>query len=63
MKDLANPAKNTGVYEEWNKLRRQHQLKWSSTNTLDVFERIMNNGTDYNKMLEYIKQILAVLLI
>jgi hypothetical protein len=61
MKALANLAKYTGVYEEWNNLRRQHRLKWSSTNTLDIFERIMNNGTDYNKMLEYIRQILAVL--
>ena len=61
MKALANLAKYTGVYEEWNKLRRQHQLKWSSTNTLDVFERIMNNGTTYDKMLEYIKQVLSML--
>ena len=61
MKALANLAKYTGVYEEWNKLRRQHQLKWSSTNTLDIFERIMNNGTSYDKMLEYVKQVLAVL--
>jgi hypothetical protein len=61
MKALANLAKYNGVYEQWNSLRRQHKLQWSSTNTLDVFERIMNNGTDYNKMLEYIKQILAVL--
>jgi len=61
MKALANLAKYNGVYEEWNKLRRQHQLKWSSTNTLDVFERIMNNSTTYDKMLGYLKQILAVL--
>jgi hypothetical protein len=61
MKALANLAKYNGVYEQWNRLRRQHQLKWSSTNTLDVFERIMNNGTSYNKMLEYIKQLLTVL--
>jgi hypothetical protein len=47
MKALANLAKYTGVYKEWNNLRRQHQLKWSSTNTLDVFERIMNNSTSY----------------
>jgi intergrase/recombinase len=61
MKALANLAKYNGVYEEWNKLRRQHQLKWSSTNTLDVFERIMNNGTSYDKMLEYVKQVLSML--
>lgn len=61
MKALANLAKYTGVYEEWNRLRRQHQLKGSSTNTLDVFQRIMNNGTMYNKMLEYAKQVLTVL--
>jgi intergrase/recombinase len=61
MKAIANLAKYTGVYEEWNKLRRQHQLKWSSTNTLDIFERIMNNGSSYDKMLEYVKQVLAVL--
>jgi hypothetical protein len=61
MKALANLAKYNGVYEQWNKLRRQHQLKWSSTNTLDIFERIMNNGTTYDKMVEYVKQILAVL--
>jgi intergrase/recombinase len=61
MKALANLAKYSGVYEEWNRLRRQHQLKWSSTNSLDVFERIMNNGTTYDKMLEYIKRVLAVL--
>jgi hypothetical protein len=61
MKALANLAKYSGIYEQWNRLRRQHQLKWSSTNTLDVFERIMNNGTTYSKMLEYVKQVLAVL--
>jgi len=61
MKALANLAKYNGVYEQWNTLRRQHKLKWSSTNTLDIFERIMNNGTSYDKMLEYIKQLLAVL--
>jgi hypothetical protein len=41
MKALANLAKYNGIYEQWNSLRRQHNLKWSSTNTLDVFERIM----------------------
>jgi hypothetical protein len=61
MKALANLAKYNGVYEQWNKLRRQHQLKWSSTNTLDAFERIMNKGTTYDKMMEYVKHILAVL--
>jgi len=61
MKALANLAKYNGLYEQWNSLRRQHKLQWSSTNTLDVFERIMNNGTSYNKMLEYVKQVLAVL--
>ncbi|MFL6511032.1 MAG: hypothetical protein ACJ700_07595 [Nitrososphaera sp.] len=35
---LANLAKYNGIYEEWNRLRRQHKLKWSSTNTLNVFE-------------------------
>ncbi|HEU4446309.1 MAG TPA: hypothetical protein VFR94_16675, partial [Nitrososphaeraceae archaeon] len=34
MKALANLAKYTGMYEDWNRLRRQHQLKWSSTDTL-----------------------------
>jgi hypothetical protein len=61
MKALANLAKYNGVYEQWNKLRRQHQLKWSSTNTLDIFERIMNNRTTYDKMMEYVKQVLAIL--
>jgi hypothetical protein len=61
MKALANLAKYTGMYEDWNRLRRQHQLKWSSSNTLDVFERIMNNDTTYNKMLEYTKQVLSIL--
>jgi hypothetical protein len=61
MKALANLAKYNGLYEQWNNLRRQHKLKWSSTNTLDVFERIMNNRTSYNEMLEYVKHILAVL--
>jgi hypothetical protein len=61
MKALANLAKYNGLYEQWNKLRGQHQLKWSSTNTLDVFERIMNNGTTYDKMMEYVKQVLPIL--
>ncbi|MFL6497600.1 MAG: hypothetical protein ACJ70U_02725 [Nitrososphaera sp.] len=61
VKALANPAKYKGVNEQWNKLRRQHQLKWSSTNTLHVFERIMNNSTGYDKVLECIKQVLQFL--
>jgi hypothetical protein len=61
MKALANLAKYNGVYEKWNSLRKQHQLKWSSTNTLEAFERIMNNGTSYDKMLEYVKRVVSVL--
>jgi hypothetical protein len=61
MKALANLAKYTGTYEKWNRLRRQHQLKWSSTNTLDVFEIITNNGTTYDKMLVYVKHVLSML--
>jgi hypothetical protein len=61
MKALANLAKYNGAYEQWNNLRKQHKLRWSSTNTLEIFERIMNNGNSYNKMLEYVKQVLAVL--
>jgi hypothetical protein len=61
MKALANLAKYNGVYEQWNSSRRKYKLQWSSTNTLDVFERIMNNGMTYNKMLEHIKQILRIL--
>jgi hypothetical protein len=38
MKALANLAKYKGVYEEWNKLQRQHQLKWSSTDTLTMLK-------------------------
>jgi hypothetical protein len=34
MKALASLAKYNGLYEQWNSLRRQHNLKWSSTNTL-----------------------------
>ena len=34
---------------------------WSSTNTLDIFERIMNNRTSYDKMIEYVKQVLSML--
>ncbi len=44
MKALANLAKYNGVYDQWNSLCRQHKLKCSSTNTLDIFERIMNTG-------------------
>ena len=44
MKALANLAKYNGVYEQWNNLRKKHKLRWSSTNTLEIFERIMNNG-------------------
>jgi len=47
---------NSGTGCEDNTSSSGHLL-----NTLDVFERIMNNGSSYNKMLEYVKQLPAVL--
>src|SRR5829696_8366543 len=38
MKPLANLAKYNGLYEQMNSLRRQHMLKWLSTDTLDIFD-------------------------
>jgi hypothetical protein len=38
MKPLANLAKYDELYEQMNSLRRQHMLKWLSTNTLDIFD-------------------------
>jgi intergrase/recombinase len=61
MKALANLSKYAGIYEQWNSLRRQHQLKWSSTNTLNIFESIINSDNTFDKMLEYIKQVLELL--
>ena len=61
MKELSKLAKYNGVYDQWNSLRRQHKLKWSTTNRLDVFERIINTDNSYNKMIEYVKEILAIL--
>ena len=56
MKSLASLSKFMGCYDKWKSIKEKYQLKWSDgNNSLQVFQTIVNNETNYDSMLEWIK--------
>ena len=55
MKALAAFSKYSGCYETWQNIRKQYQLKWTSTDSLAGFHNILKKDEDLTRMVEWIK--------
>jgi intergrase/recombinase len=55
MKALAAFSKYSGCYETWQTIRKQHQLKWTSVDSLSGFNSIFKENANFSKMVEWIK--------
>jgi len=59
MTALANYAKYSGRYDEWITLRQRHGLKWSSSQSLQSFDKFFNEDLNYDTMLKAIKEMIT----
>ena len=56
MKALAAYSKYTGEYEKWQAMRKNYQLKWSSSaDSLAGFHNILKENGDFDKMIERVR--------
>jgi hypothetical protein len=56
MKSLASLSKFMGCYDKWKDIKEKYQLKWSNgNNSLEVFQTIVNNETNYDSMVRWVK--------
>ncbi|HZL24607.1 MAG TPA: integrase [Nitrososphaeraceae archaeon] len=56
MKALSVLSKFIGCYDMWKEIKERYQLKWSNgNNSLQVFQTIVNNETNYDSMLKWVK--------
>ena len=45
-----------GCYDKWKDIKEKYQLKWSNgNNSLEVFQTIVNNETNYDSMVRWVK--------
>jgi hypothetical protein len=58
---LANLAKFQGRYERFQELKKRYDLKWSTSNSTQYFERFFNVGLTLDIMLQRIRQMIAKL--
>ena len=56
MKSISSLSKYLGCYDIWKQIIEKYQLKWSTENSLETFNSIWNNKTNYSSMLCWIKQ-------
>jgi intergrase/recombinase len=56
MKSIASLSKFMGCYDRWKSIKEKYQLKWSDgNNSLEVFQNIVNNETNYDSILKWVK--------
>jgi hypothetical protein len=58
---LANLAKFQGRYERFLELKRRYDLKWSTSNSTQYFERFFNEELTLDVMLQRIKEMIRLL--
>lgn len=58
---LANLAKYTGRYEQFNQIRRNYNLKWSKPDSLQAMHRFFNPELSLESMLQRIKEMVDIL--
>lgn len=52
---LAAFSKYSGCYETWQTIRKQYQLKWTSTDSLTGFNNMLKQDADFTKMIEWVR--------
>jgi len=61
MKSLATLSKYLGCYDVWKQIIERYQLKWSNENSLECFNDIRNNKTNYTNMISWLKKTCSIL--
>jgi intergrase/recombinase len=56
MKSLSSLSKYLGIYDHWQKIRENYQLKWSEQNNLEIFKKITDNNYSFNSMIKWISE-------
>jgi intergrase/recombinase len=57
MKSLAILSKYMGCYDKWKEIKERYQLKWSDDDSIQVFQNLTNQESNYSSMLKWIKKI------
>jgi hypothetical protein len=61
MKALTAFSKFTGFYNLWQEMISRYNLKWSSGNSLQVFNDIVNENTSFSTMMDWLKGLISKL--
>jgi hypothetical protein len=62
MKALSALARYTGQQDNWQQIRGQHGLHWSTgTEKVDAFTRFFDDSKDLDTMLQWLREALQVL--
>jgi len=62
MKSITALSKYLGCYEQWQQMRKQHALKWTTGGeAIQAMERFFDPGSSLEAMLSKIKKMIAVL--
>jgi Archaeal phage integrase len=59
MEALVCLSKYQGTYNTWKEIKEKYQLKWTSPDSLEVFQSIFNNEKNYSAMLSWLKNAIA----
>jgi Archaeal phage integrase len=57
MKSLAILSKYLGCYDRWKEIKEKYQLKWSSEDSIQVFQKLTNQENNYSSMLKWMKDV------
>jgi hypothetical protein len=55
MEALVCLSKYQGTYNTWKDIKEKYQLKWTSPDSLEVFQSLFNNEKNYSAMLSWLK--------
>ncbi|WP_179368320.1 integrase [Candidatus Nitrosotenuis sp. DW1] len=61
MKSIANLSKYIGCYDAWLSLKKQHQLKWTTDNTMHVFDHMLDPEQSFDAMIKWLKTCISTL--
>jgi len=54
MKSLATLSKYLGCYDLWCDIRKRYQLKWSTYDSLHIFNSMVNSQQNYSSMINWL---------
>ena len=55
MKSLAILSKYLGCYDRWKRIKERYQLKWSNDDSIQVFQNLTNQESNYSSMLKWLQ--------